>query len=416
MRHPRNRKRGLRFRLSLPALARGARQRPGRRGLGESLRRLLARGKNTRRRRPAPLTAPAATTSNGETGGSAGGATQGAPASPARQGLRGALVTFAAAGRGGLTALGRGLGRLAAALTPLAAALVAFATPTLGVRAYDYVMETGYFHVREVLVEGNERLSNAEVLEAAGIRPGTHVLAADLQRMAARLRAHPWISWAHVRRELPARLLIELREERPVALLADGPLYLVNAAGEIFAPLEPQTDTHLPIVTGLSAAVLTGQGPAAEVARGDLRAAVNLARLYRSMNLDGRWPLSEVRVIPGRGLGLVLSGSGTNARLGRGPYRAKLYRLEWVLEHLRQQGKEADYVLLDVEGHEGEEPRVVVKAEVAPSQREIAEEAAAHAVSATRSPAHEAEATAARPPGHTPTGSPGRQPRHQPGH
>lgn len=296
---------------------------------------------------------------------------------------RGGLRALTASGRVAVAALGRSMGRLAAALAPLAAAAVAFATPTLGVRAYDYVMETGYFHVREVLVEGNDRLSNAEVLEAAGIRPGTHVLATDLGRMAARLRAHPWVSWAHVRRELPARLLVEIREERPVALLADGPLYLVNAAGELFAPLEPETDSKLPIITGLSAQVVVGVGPAGEVARGDLRAAVNVARLYRTMGLGGRWPLSEVRVIPGRGLGLVLSGSGTMARLGRGPYRPKLYRLEWVLEHLRQQGKEADYVLLDVEGHEGEEPRVVVKAEVAPTQRDIAREAASHAVSAS---------------------------------
>jgi len=379
MRRPRNKRRGLRFRLSLAPRPPRRRSRAGRRGLSASLRRLLTRGKNTRRRRPvgpAPSAPPTASSPAGPTPRAVAETTR-AP------GLRGALQGLAASARRGLGALGRPLGHLAATLTPVVVALVAFVTPTLGVRAYDYVMETGYFHVREVLVEGNDRLSDAEVLEAAGIRPGTHVLAADLERMAARLRAHPWVSWAHVRRELPARLLAEIREERPVALLADGALYLVNAAGEIFAPLTPDADVDLPIITGLRAQVLVGEGPAAEVARGALRAAVNLARLYHTMELDGRWPIAEVRVIPGRGLGLVLSGSGTTARLGRGPYRPKLYRLEWVLEHLRQQGKEADYILLDVDGPQGSEPQVVVKAEVAPTQREIAREAASHAARAT---------------------------------
>ncbi len=93
-------------------------------------------------------------------------------------------------------------------LAPIAAAVAAFTVPMLGVRAYEYVMQSGYFHVREVLVEhvtqpgrsaALPHLAQEELLQIAGIDAGTHVIEADVDAMTQRLIDHPWIRWAAYR-------------------------------------------------------------------------------------------------------------------------------------------------------------------------------------------------------------------------
>jgi len=264
-------------------------------------------------------------------------------------------------------------------LLPVGLAAAAFATPLLGVRAYDYVMQTGHFHVRDVLVDGNHRLEYDRIKELAQLEPGTHLLTTDLTTMRLRLESHPWVAKATVRKELPDRLIITLTEHMPVAYLeADGHLLLINELGEPFAPLKVGEMFELPIITGLDYNVWAKRSQS-DQARSTMRHAVNLTRLYRSMGLAKRWPIAEVRVENDRRMTLLISPHGTEAVLGRGPFKQKLYRLEWVLENLRQQNKVADYVLLDVERGGTDDGRVIVRAEMAPSASELRKEARAFA-------------------------------------
>lgn len=274
-------------------------------------------------------------------------------------------------------------------LLPVAAAVAAFSTPFLGARAFEYLMSTGHFMVREVLVDGARHLTEGEVLALAGIEAGTHVLATDLSAMGRRLEAHPWVARARVERELPDKLVLHLHEHRAVAYVALDEVMLVDNGGEPFARAETGELYDLPIITGVSFPTDDADPslavPAAahrSVARADVRAAVNLSRLYAGMGLGNRWPLGELRVEPGRRMTLVLSETGTEAVLGTGPYRQKLFRLEWILEKLHQDGKTADYVLLDGAGPtlDGrDDGRVVVRADMARSQEQVAAEASRRA-------------------------------------
>lgn len=274
---------------------------------------------------------------------------------------------------------------LASWLIPVAGALTAFASPFLGVRVHEYIMETGHFFVREVHVEGQERLDEHDILKAAGIQAGTHVLATDLDAMEERLEAEPWIARAQVNRQLPDRLSVLVTEHHAVAYVALHELMLVGADGEPFAVPGPEDDLALPIVSGIPAESFLHPSMAA-VARADIRAAVNLVRLYESMGFTNRWPVGEVRIEAGRKLTLVLSGLGTEVSLGTGPYRRKLYRLEWVLEVLHSREKTADYILLDGTGPtlDGrDDGRVILRADLAPNAEDAADAASRRAADAT---------------------------------
>lgn len=279
---------------------------------------------------------------------------------------------------------------------PAGVAVGAFVTPLLGVKAYHYVMEAGHFHVREVFIDGNVRVSYEEISELAGLGPGAHVLKLSTDEVAGKLEAHPWVAKATVEKRLPDRLTIRILEHRPVAYVAIGELVLVNGSGEPFALAGPDDTMDLPIITGIRAEDF--EDPVrGEVAEADVRAAVNLSRLYDQMGLGVRWPISELRVEAGRSFTIVLSDVGTEVVLGLGPYRDKLYRLEWILENLRREGKAAEYVLLDgrtsgggfgaVKSLGDEDTRVVVKADIAPTREELARQAAARAEEAKKAAA-----------------------------
>ena len=144
-------------------------------------------------------------------------------------------------------------------------------------------------------------------------------------------------------------------------------------------------DLSLPIVSGIASESFLHPSMAA-VARADIRAAVNLVRLYDSMGFKNRWPVGEVRVEAGRKLTMVLSGIGTEVSLGTGPYRQKLYRLEWVLEVLHSREKTADYILLDGTGPtlDGrDDGRVILRADLAPNAEDAADAASRRAAQAT---------------------------------
>jgi len=267
---------------------------------------------------------------------------------------------------------------------PLVAAAIAFAVPLIGVRAYEYVMTSGYFHVREVIVDqsstrmtmGSDQpyapyLSKNEILEIAGIGPGTHLLEADLDAMSERLVAHPWIRWAKVVKDLPDVLVIHVVEHIPSAFVspyvdnaaglpttaATTPgLFLVDELGQVFAPAPADRVLPLPVITGLSLQRLEDVEAAAAV-RQELEAGLNVLGLWESHGLARRYPVGELRLMPGATFGLVLEiadashtgrGGVTEVVLGRGPFREKLLRLEWILEHLYADGKTAEYILLDV--------------------------------------------------------------------
>jgi len=250
------------------------------------------------------------------------------------------------------------LGFLAFA-APLATALIAFTVPLIGVRAYEYVMQSGYFHVRSVLIDhvgapGEKAhapyLQREEILRVAGIDALTHVLDLDLELMTARLLAHPWVRWARVDRQLPDTLVVHLSEHRPTAYLAAGTLYLVDEFGAPFSPAPADYTAHLPVISGIAPERLGDVNDAPGVER-ELARALNILRTWAAQGLTRRYPIGELR-LGGAGVSAMLEGKSTGTAteivLGHAPFREKLFRLEWVLEHLRSLGKTADYILLDL--------------------------------------------------------------------
>jgi hypothetical protein len=189
-----------------------------------------------------------------------------------------------------------------------------------------------YFAVHEVAVRHRGRLEPETIRRLAGVETGTNVWEVDPEDAETRLLTNGWIRTAHVRRELPDRVVLHVREHRPVAILAvadESPgLYYVAANGRIFAPVVTGDQRDLPFVTGLTRADLGGGGAFGPRA---VRRALGLVR--HAARAPGLATVSEVHVDRKDGLSLLPTRPALPIAIGWGDYDVKLARVAEVLPY-----------------------------------------------------------------------------------
>ena len=106
--------------------------------------------------------------------------------------------------------------------------------------------------VNRVWVEGNERLSDGEILELLELDGRPNILTLDLESVRRRLLRSTWVRDVELRRVLPATLTLEIVERRPVAVALLDELYLLADDGTILDQLSTQYDvSNLVLARGL---------------------------------------------------------------------------------------------------------------------------------------------------------------------
>jgi cell division protein FtsQ len=189
------------------------------------------------------------------------------------------------------------------------------------------VAQAQVLRIDRILLRGNERLSEGEVLAVLSGLRGESLIWADLDRWRQRLLASPWVRDASLRRSLPATLEVNVREREPVGIGRFGSgMYLVDERGTIIDQYGPQyADFDLPIIDGLAAPGVHG-APSADEARADLASRV-IAALRTKPAVAGR--LSQVDVRDVHNARVILSGDAAVISLGTDQF---LERIESYLE------------------------------------------------------------------------------------
>ena len=131
-----------------------------------------------------------------------------------------------------------------------------------------YLVRTPLFGLTEVRVTGTEAVTEAEVLNAAGVRIGEPYLGLDLTAIGGRVAAAlPRVAAVRVTRDYPSSLRIAVTERPPVASVSDGSAYwLVAADGTVLDPVGGQP-ADLPYVAGVP--LPDGVGPGSRLPPGN---------------------------------------------------------------------------------------------------------------------------------------------------
>jgi len=94
--------------------------------------------------------------------------------------------------------------------------------------------------VHRVLVEGNEQLSDGEILELIEFSDRANILMLDLERVRVNLLRSAWVADVEIERVLPATLKLSIHERRPVAVAVLDELYLLASDGTMLDQLSPR--------------------------------------------------------------------------------------------------------------------------------------------------------------------------------
>jgi len=207
----------------------------------------------------------------------------------------------------------------------------------LFILGHDALMQSSCFKAREVVVEGNRRLSKEAILNEAQVRPGDNILEINLKVLRYRLLANPWITAADVWRELPDKIHIRVTERVPIAKIELNRDFYLDDTGEIVAPAGASDQINVPLVTGLTLADTDPDNRARSKVFGGVIKVLDLSRLQASVLPIHM--LHRIHADPDTGLTLFAFDSNLVINLGFGDYGAKFNRLGELMFHFKQDDK-----------------------------------------------------------------------------
>ncbi|MEW6616310.1 MAG: FtsQ-type POTRA domain-containing protein [Thermodesulfobacteriota bacterium] len=217
----------------------------------------------------------------------------------------------------------------------------------LGILVYiffGYLYTSPYFRVERIVVSGENRLSEIEVLNLARIDKGSNILGIDLRRVSDRIERHPWVQKAFVKRELPQRIIINVTERVPVAMINLDRLYLVDKKGIIFKEVGPEDTFDVPVLTGLESEDLATNE---RISRSLIEKALTIIDEVNKRGTLGVDQISEINMDPYAGLTIFTLEDGTQVKLGFDDYEQKLDHLKKVIADLQERGEKAEYINLN---------------------------------------------------------------------
>jgi len=193
---------------------------------------------------------------------------------------------------------------------------------------HDLITQWDHFNAKTIRITGNRHLTERQVLELAGIRPGQNILSVNLGLSRKRLISHGWIADAAVKRKLPDGLGIEIREHEPAALIATGPGYIMDYRGIVFKKVKPGEADNLLVVSGLAYTDITAADQPETPA---MKAVVELLEMNRRpvAVVPGK-RLKKIQVDRETGLTLTMSGHLETVKMGYDRYSEKLRMLNII--------------------------------------------------------------------------------------
>jgi cell division protein FtsQ len=189
----------------------------------------------------------------------------------------------------------------------------------------DFVLESPYFSVREIQVRGADKVSGDEVVAMAGLRRGMSIWSIDLDAIEKKISRHAWVRRVAVRREFPRRVIIDVTERTPKAIVALRKLYYVDADGMVFKEVGPGENVKFPLLTGLRAEQFAASDP---ITRKRIQDALRLSE----MMVQRSHSLSEIHFAKPDRLVVYTTAYPIALHMGWGNWSEKLDRMERLLE------------------------------------------------------------------------------------
>jgi hypothetical protein len=200
---------------------------------------------------------------------------------------------------------------------------------------YVHLLGDPYFRVREVEVEGGHKIPKEALLSLAVIEGMPNLFSVKLKEVIKRLEVHPWIEQVRVRKVFPNKILIQIEERKPMAIIQLEELYYIDTKGEIFSSVGEGDEYNYPYLTGLTRRVLEKDPLEAKRL---IAKALEILRIAGQQKLAPLEEISEVHMEKAFGIHCFTKTGGVEVKMGWEDFGEKLGKLSLIWADLRKRG------------------------------------------------------------------------------
>lgn len=123
----------------------------------------------------------------------------------------------------------------------------------LGWNFFSFIFSSNFCNIEEVIIKGNDYLSEDEILYRSKIELGENIFKLDLKKSIDSLMQELRIKEVEIKRVIPNKVIISLKERKSVAIIYIGEEYFTSSKeGLVLSKIDrPNEGFGLPLVLGL---------------------------------------------------------------------------------------------------------------------------------------------------------------------
>ncbi len=205
----------------------------------------------------------------------------------------------------------------------------------VGHHLYLSLSEDSFFHLKEIEIRGCQKIEEKSLHSLLGLEGRPNLFTISLKEICKKVSSHPWVEEVRVRKVFPDRLVIEIKERKPVAILQLDELYYLDSKGVIFSPVGERDGYNFPFVTGFTKSAVE-KDP--QDVKDLLLKVLELLKTIEQERVPLLERISEVHMDRQEGIHLFTQTEGIKVRMGWDQFREKLKRLSLILKDLRKRG------------------------------------------------------------------------------
>jgi len=123
----------------------------------------------------------------------------------------------------------------------------------LGWNFFAFIFSSNFCNIEEVIIKGNDCLSEDEILCSSKVKLGENIFKLDLKKSKDSLMQGPWIKEVEIKRVIPDKIIISIKERKPAAIIHIREEYFSSTKeGIVLSKIDSLEEKFsLPLVLGL---------------------------------------------------------------------------------------------------------------------------------------------------------------------
>ena len=110
-------------------------------------------------------------------------------------------------------------------------------------------------NVHKITVEGNQRVSSEQILNAMGEVEGRNLFRISPKKLEQKIQGVPYVDEVSVHRKLPNRLIVQIKEAKTALFIPfDGEMLCITKKGKVINCISPDNAIGAPVVEGVTTA------------------------------------------------------------------------------------------------------------------------------------------------------------------